>query len=191
MKRFLIVLLAVIVLAACTDGTPTPTESPIITPESPLATPGITATLTVTQTAENRADGGAFEKTDETMEENETMDAKTLGGLVGVGLSLAFAYTPGLKDWYSQVGRRDAGRDIGFGGEENDKRNASYKQMIMGILIVAFGAVVFGLSCAGIVDFGITCDQAGAVGLAGVIGTTLVLNQAAYPLIKPRKKTAA
>ncbi len=98
------------------------------------------------------------------------MDAELLGGLAGIILSLAFAYIPGIRNRYDPL------------------PNAT-KQAIMGALIVVAALGTFGASCAGIVDVGLTCDKAGAIGLLGVMFSTLIGNQAMFPLTK-RDKSA-
>ena len=95
------------------------------------------------------------------------MNAELLASIAGIVFSLAFSYVPGLKDKFEQL-------------------DSGYKQLSMlgVLLLVALGT--FGLSCAGLVDVGITCDKAGAMGLVSVFISALIANQATY-MITPKK----
>lgn len=98
------------------------------------------------------------------------ISADLLSWVVAIGLSLAFSYIPGLQGWYDPL------------------PNAK-KQAIMGLLVIVAAAGVFGLSCAGIADVGLTCDKAGAVGLVVFVIEALVVNQAAHRMTKREKVT--
>jgi hypothetical protein len=54
------------------------------------------------------------------------------------------------------------------------------------VLLVLSAAGAFGLSCWGIFDLGISCDQAGALGLVRSLVAATVANQATF-LLSPRK----
>lgn len=93
------------------------------------------------------------------------MSAELLASAFAILLSLGCSYIPGLKD--------------GFDGLKK-----TTKQMIMGLGIIVIAAAAFGLSCAGLVDVGLTCDQAGALGLAQLAIDALIANQGVYLLTK-------
>jgi hypothetical protein len=96
------------------------------------------------------------------------MSAEFLASIAGILLSLAFSYIGGSESWYNAL-------------------EATKKRLIMlGALLVVAGAV-FGLSCAKLVDVGITCDQAGAMGLLSAFIAATIANQAAYAL-SPKAK---
>jgi len=92
------------------------------------------------------------------------MSAEQLAAIAGVVLSLAFSYIPGVKDW--------------FEGLQSD-----HKQALMGVLLIAVAASVFGLSCSGILE-AVTCDKAGALGLINVLISALIANQSIYLITK-------
>lgn len=95
------------------------------------------------------------------------MNADTLSQIVGIVLSLAFAYIPGVKDWY-------------------DLRSKTEKAAIMAGLLIVVALGIFGASCGQLVSVGITCDKAGAVGLVQILIMALIANQSAYVLlVKP------
>ena len=97
------------------------------------------------------------------------MDSIQLAALVGLILSLAFSYVPGLKGWY-------------------DGLATSSKQLVMGVSLVIVAAAVFGISCAGLGSaFGISgveCTVKGAVGFVQVLIAALVANQSVYLITK-------
>jgi hypothetical protein len=93
------------------------------------------------------------------------MNAELLASIAGIVFSLAFSYIPGLKDKF-------------------DDLTAGYKQLTMGITLLVVSLAVFGLSCAGLVDVGVTCDQAGAMGLVSVFIAALIANQSTYLITK-------
>lgn len=101
------------------------------------------------------------------------MSADTLSQIVGIVLSLAFAYIPGVKDWY-------------------DLRSKTEKAAIMAGLLVVVALGIFGASCGQLVSVGITCDKAGAVGLVQILIMALIANQSAYVLlVKPYQPSVA
>lgn len=99
------------------------------------------------------------------VEEENSMTADLLAGIFGIVLSLLFSYVPGLQARF-------------------DPLDKQVKQMIMGLGIVVIAGAVFGLSCGGIVNAGITCDKSGALGLLSLAIEALIANQGAYSLTK-------
>lgn len=93
------------------------------------------------------------------------MDSETLSRIAGVVLSLVFSYIPGLNTWFGAL-------------------QSTTKQLVMGVLLVAVAAVIFGMSCAGIGSFAIACTVAGAYGFFQVLIVALVANQATYLITK-------
>jgi multisubunit Na+/H+ antiporter MnhG subunit len=93
------------------------------------------------------------------------MNGIDLGAISGVVLSLAFAYLPGLNEWYAKLSKQ-------------------YKQTVMGVLLIVVAVSVFALQCSGVKDFGLICSQAGAIQFFEVLIAALVANQSIYPLIK-------
>lgn len=94
------------------------------------------------------------------------MDADTLSMLAGAVLSLAFSYIPGLSEWYEPL-------------------EARVKRLVMLTLLVVVAGSVFALSCAGLaadIGLSLTCDRAGAVGLARTLVLAIVANQGVYKL---------
>ena len=89
------------------------------------------------------------------------MSAELLASVFGVVLSLFFSYVPGVKAWF-------------------DALTKAQKQAFMGVGLVLVAGATFGLSCAGLVDVGVTCDQAGALGLVNVLIAALIANQSTY-----------
>lgn len=92
------------------------------------------------------------------------MTSDTLASIVAILISLAFAYIPGVKDWYTPL---DSTRKAGI--------------MAVMLVVVALGA--FGLSCGQIAFLAITCDKQGAIGLAQILINALIANQGAYLLL--------
>lgn len=100
------------------------------------------------------------------------MDAELLASVVAIVLSLAFSYVPGVSDRFVAL----------------DKK---VKQMWMGILLILVAVGSFALSCGGLIDIGLGCDQAGAMDMLRILIAAAVANQAAYGLTKkekPKKK---
>lgn len=81
-----------------------------------------------------------------------------------MGLSLAFSYVPKLSDTFEQ-------------------QDATKKRLIMAGLLVGVAVILFALGCTNIYST-VTCDQAGAEGLARALLAALVANQATYQITK-------
>jgi hypothetical protein len=92
------------------------------------------------------------------------MASEQLSSIAGVALSLAFAYIPGVKEWYAGLEK-------------------TMKSTVMALLIIAIAIVAFGLSCYDFVQIGIVCDKVGAVALVSNVIAALVANQSAYVLL--------
>lgn len=92
------------------------------------------------------------------------MNGDTLASIAGVILSLAFAYVPGVKDWYAAL-------------------EATQKAGLMALLLIAVALGVFAASCGQIISVGITCDKQGAVGLIQILIAALIANQSSYLLL--------
>jgi len=100
------------------------------------------------------------------------MTAERLIEIVGIVLSLAFSYIPGLADWYGKL-------------------NEAYKRLIMlGLLVVTSGAI-FGIACGGWLETGVTCDQPGLVGLLKALLDAIIVNQVAYQITPWSRSRAA
>jgi len=91
------------------------------------------------------------------------MNAELLSGIVGIAISLALSYIPGLRERWNALG-------------------GDYKRAIIGVLLVVAAGAVYGLSCAGWVDIGISCDREGLCALLGNLVAALVANQSIYVL---------
>lgn len=97
------------------------------------------------------------------------MTAELLAGYAGIILSLAFAYIPGVKEWY-------------------DALATQHKAAVMAGLLVVVAVGVFGITCGNLYDFGIVCGKTGAVDLLKILIAALIANQGAYTLfVKPYK----
>lgn len=96
--------------------------------------------------------------------------SEELSVVAGVVLSLGFSYIPGLKSKF-------------------DTLAPERKRLVMlGLLVLVSGAV-YGLSCAGFaadLGIGVTCDQAGAIGLIRAFVVATIANQSTY-MITPLK----
>lgn len=92
--------------------------------------------------------------------------------------ALAFAYIPGLKDWYENKLAADKPEDV----------RTTYKRGVqaLGILIVA--AILFGLSCVGVAIEETVCTYDGALAMLLAYVTALGANQGAYWLAPQTKK---
>lgn len=98
------------------------------------------------------------------------MTAEQLSAIAGVLLSLAFAYVPKVKEWYTA-------------------RQPTEQAGIMAALLVVVAVGAFSLSCAQFVSLNLTCDKSGVSGLVAVLFNALVANQSAYVLlVRPVKK---
>lgn len=89
------------------------------------------------------------------------MTAEQLSSIVGVVLSLACAYVPGISEWFN-----------GLSGKQ--------KTTLMGVLLILVSLVIFGLSCGAITETGIKCDKAGAEQLFWILIAALMANQTVY-----------
>ncbi len=91
------------------------------------------------------------------------MTPELLSGIVGILISLALSYIPGLRQrWDALAG--------------------DTKRAIIGALLVVTALAVYGLSCAGWVNVGLTCDRAGLMAVLENLIATLIANQSAYVL---------
>lgn len=86
-----------------------------------------------------------------------------LGAMVGVVLSLLFAYIPGFKTWY-------------------DKKSGEVRALVMLGLLVLVAVAIFALSCASppILPLAVKCSQEGAWELVYVFIAALVANQGTF-----------
>lgn len=85
--------------------------------------------------------------------------------IVGIVVSLLFSYFPGLQGWY-------------------DKLDKVMKRLVMAGVFVVIAAAIFGLSCAGLIDYA-ECSQAGALAMLALVFRALMANQATY-LLTPK-----
>lgn len=103
------------------------------------------------------------------------MNAELLAVILGVVLSLAFNYVPGLAEKYAGLAKEQ-------------------KSLIMlGLLLVA-SAGAYGLACAGwAADFGlqVTCDRKGLVEVIQAFVAAVIANQAAYSISPQTQKVLA
>lgn len=93
------------------------------------------------------------------------MNADSLGALLGVVLSLAFSYVPGLSEWFAGL-------------------KGNVKQLVAGLALIVIAVGVFAASCAGLGDYGVSCSKEGAVGFIQVLISALVANQSTYLITK-------
>ena len=94
------------------------------------------------------------------------MTADTLSGIVGVLLSLAFSYIPGLNSKFAGL-------------------EPVYKRLIMAGLLLICSLAIFGLACVGWLSaYGLelSCDVYGVQKLIGIFIMAMVANQSAYQL---------
>lgn len=94
------------------------------------------------------------------------MTPEQLAAIAGVVLSLAFSYIPGLKDWF-------------------DRQEGNAKRLVMLGLMLGIVAVIFGLSCGGLLST-FACTWLGAWDALYLLILAAIANQAAYSLT-PRK----
>ncbi len=99
------------------------------------------------------------------------MTPEQIAAIAGVVLSLAFSYVPGLKDWF-------------------DRLSGDYKRLVMLGLMFGVVAVIFGLSCAGLLAT-FACTWLGAWDAFWLLILAAIGNQTAYSLtprarIKPK-----
>lgn len=92
------------------------------------------------------------------------MTEQQLASVAGLALSLAFAYVPGLSDWY-------------------EGKNSQTKALIMAGLLLVVAAASYGLSCTG--NYALfECTEAGAWTAVEVFIAALVANQGTYLLMR-------
>jgi hypothetical protein len=94
-----------------------------------------------------------------------SIDQQLLSALAGIALSLAFSYIPGLREWFQAL-------------------TGEWKRVTLLAALLAVSGAIYGLSCAAIVN-AVSCDQAGAIGLAQAFLLALIANQSAYQLTPP------
>lgn len=87
-----------------------------------------------------------------------------LAGIAGAVLSILFAYIPGLNTWYARF-------------------IPEIKRSIMLVLLILSGAAIYAMGCAGWMDTGISCDQAGVLRLVWILITAVMSNQSTYMII--------
>ena len=93
------------------------------------------------------------------------MTAEILAGVVGVVLSLGASYIPGFKDWW-------------------DARGEQKERTYMGLALILTAIAIYGVSCGGWYDVGVTCDQAGVIGLGKILLASLIANQSIFTITK-------
>lgn len=98
------------------------------------------------------------------------MTSDKLAALVGVLISLLFAYLPGLKTWF-------------------EKQASEAKGGITAGITVLAALAIYGLSCAGwFTELGVTCSQGGFQQLVSiVIGALVGLAGTYVTLVRPFK----
>ena len=113
------------------------------------------------------------------------MSAEMLSILAGSLLALLFAYTPGLADWYQQLGMGSDGRPADGG---------TRKRLVMLACLALTACASFGLACSGWgQDFGLplTCSQAGAAELLKAFVLALAANQSTHQISPRRARTTS
>ena len=96
------------------------------------------------------------------------MTPEQLSLIVGVVLSLAFSYLPGLKTWYD-----------GLQGDQ--------KRLVMLVALLAVTGALFGLSCAKLFVY-FVCTWLGAWDAVQLFILAAIANQTAYQLTPKRGK---
>lgn len=99
------------------------------------------------------------------------MTPEGLVALLGAILSLVFAYFPWVKTWFENL-------------------PSVYKPLLNAGLLLLLVAVLFGLSCAGLVSY-FACTTAGALAALELWFIALVGNQLAYQILVRQPKQAA
>ncbi|MGB8644025.1 MAG: hypothetical protein WCF84_02220 [Anaerolineae bacterium] len=103
---------------------------------------------------------------------NLNLTSDQISGVAAVIAALAFAYIPGLREWF-------------------DGRTGTQKAGIMGLTLVLVAVGALGATCAQLLDVGITCTKTGITTLITNLVTALMANQGAYMLlIRPIKSAA-
>ena len=99
-----------------------------------------------------------------------TIDQATLAAIIASLLSLAFAYVPGLKDWF-------------------DKLAQQQKAITMAIVLVVVAVGLWAGGCASLVVVSIACTKEGGVDLLKILFAALTANQGTFVLlVNPFKK---
>lgn len=107
----------------------------------------------------------------QTGEPGAPITAEQLAGYVGVVLSLLFAYTPKLSDWY------------------NAQSGLTKRQIMLALGVVVAGAIL-ALGCGGIAIPGVpavACTQASVTQFINLLFAYAVANQAAFLVATPGK----
>ena len=92
------------------------------------------------------------------------MTPEVVSGIVGIVVSAAFEYIPGLHQWFNGIAN-------------------NYQRLVMlGTLAVVIG-VAFGLGCAGVLGPYWECTQQGGLEAVKLFVTAGVVNQATYLLL--------
>ena len=86
-----------------------------------------------------------------------------LAAIAAAVLSLLFSYIPKLNVWFASLAQE-------------------VKRLSMAGLLLLISAAIFGLGCAGIVNSGISCDQAGLIRLITIFIIAIMANQSVYQL---------
>ncbi len=95
--------------------------------------------------------------------------AEVLALVVGMVLSLAFSYVPGLNTKYAGLG-------------------AEVKRLIMLGMLFLVAAVIYAGTCGGWFDSGISCDRTGLMHLVTIFITAMIANQSTY-LVTPQARS--
>ena len=103
------------------------------------------------------------------------MTPTLLSSLAGIALSLIFSYIPGISPRYEAL-------------------TATYKRLVMLLLLAVTSLGAFGFACLGWLPFfgdqvSVTCTQQGGVELLTAFVLALVANQSTY-LITPKKEAS-
>jgi hypothetical protein len=99
------------------------------------------------------------------------MTSDKLAALVGLIISLLFAYLPGLKSWF-------------------EKQGSEFKAGLTAAITVIAALAIYGLSCANwFPELGVTCTKAGLQQLVSVVIGALVGMAGGYvTLVRPFKQ---
>lgn len=84
-----------------------------------------------------------------------------IAGLAGVVLSLIFSYIPKLNEKFAALG-------------------PEVKRLIMLGLLLVVSAGIYGGTCGGIIQSGISCDKSGLLHLVWMFVTATIANQSTY-----------
>jgi hypothetical protein len=97
------------------------------------------------------------------IKENNPMTPELIASTAGIILSLFFSYVPKASDWY-----------VGLDGTRK-------RLVMLGILLVV-ALSVFGLTCAGLTQYSVSCDRAGAIQIINAFIAAVIANQSTYML---------